>query len=109
MEVWRPSYKYSLITREFGVTDLEDLCFKYNYCQPCVGYCIVPLNVWCRKFGKFASYFVLRSHDTSHKNNFGVITSFTSYGNTVSEAVSKLVESAYDFIAWRAEALNKYG
>nr|BDB58107.1 non-structural protein 4 [Human coronavirus HKU1] len=109
MEVWRPSYKYSLITREFGVTDLEDLCFKYNYCQPCVGYCIVPLNVWCRKFGKFASYFVLRSHDTSHKNNFGVITSFTSYGNTVFEAVSKLVESASDFIAWRAEALNKYG
>nr|WDE18219.1 hypothetical protein [Human coronavirus HKU1] len=109
MEVWRPSYKYSLITREFGVTNLEDLCLKYNYCQPIVGYCIVPLNVWCRKFGKFASYFVLRSHDISHSNNFGVITSFTSYGNTVSEAVSKLVESASDFIAWRAEALNKYG
>lgn len=94
-------------TREFGVARLEDFCFQFKYSQPRVGYCRVPLKAWCSNQGKFAAHFTLKSCDPTHKNK--IITSFTSYGKTVQEAVSKLVEEAVDFIIWRAAQLERNG
>lgn len=94
-------------TREFGVTRLEDFCFQFNYSQPRVGYCRVPLKAWCSNQGKFAAHFTLKSCDKSRANK--IVTSFTFYGKTVQEAVSKLVEEAVDFIIWRAYQLDRNG
>lgn len=92
-------------TRDFGVTRLEDFCFQFNYSQPRVGYCRVPLKAWCSNQGKFAAQFTLKSCCNPGQEQF--ITSFTAYGKTVKQAVSKLVAEAVDFIIWRAIQLER--
>ncbi|ACN89702.1 unnamed protein product [Murine hepatitis virus] len=105
MEIWLVSDAWLRRTRDFGVTRLEDFCFQFNYCQPRVGYCRVPLKAWCSNQGKFAAQFTLKSCEKSGHQKF--ITSFTAYGKTVKQAVSKLVEEAADFIIWRATQLER--
>lgn len=92
-------------TRDFGVTRLEDFCFQFNYSQPRVGYCRVPLKAWCSNQGKFAAQFTLKSCCKPGQEQF--ITSFTAYGKTVKQAISKLVAEAVDFIIWRATQLER--
>lgn len=92
-------------TRDFGVTRLEDFCFQFNYSQPRVGYCRVPLKAWCSNQGKFVAQFTLKSCCKPGQEQF--ITSFTAYGKTVKQAVSKLVAEAVDFIIWRATQLER--
>nr|AYR18618.1 nonstructural protein NS4 [Betacoronavirus sp.] len=109
MAIWNVSDARLLYTRDFGVTQLEDLCFKFGYSQPSVGFCLVPKRTWCSNLGRFAAHFTLKGYDTSPKNHFGVITSFTCYGSTIAEAVSKLVKEAVLFITFRASELQRYG
>lgn len=99
----------SFLTRDFGVTHLEDLCFKFGYSQPSVGVCLVPKRAWCSNLGRFAAHFTLKGYDTTSKNHFGIITSFTCYGRTIAEAVSELVKEAVQFIVFRASELQRYG
>ncbi|AAF19390.1 non-structural protein [Murine hepatitis virus strain 2] len=106
MDIWHVSDAWLRRTRDFGVTRLEDFCFQFNYCQPRIGYCRVPLKAWCSNQGKFAAQFTLKSCEKSGQEIF--ITSFTAYDKTVKKAVSKLVEEAVDFIIWRATQLERY-
>lgn len=105
MEIWHVSDAWLRRTRDFGVTRLEDFCFQFNYSQPRVGYCRVPLKAWCSNQGKFAAQFTLKSCCKPGQEQF--ITSFTAYGKTVKQAISKLVAEAVDFIIWRATQLER--
>lgn len=109
MAIWNVSDARLHITRDFGVIQLEDLCFKFGYSQPCVGFCLVPKRAWCSNLGRFAAHFTLKGYDTSPKNHFGIITSFTCYGSTIAEAVSELVKEAVQFIVFRASELHRHG
>lgn len=107
MDFWRVDCTELRYTNAYKVPILEDYCFKYNYRQPLVGYCRVPWSAWCRKKGSFAAHFTLTT--TTSTKSFGIVTSFNCFGETVEEAVNKLVEEAIDFIVWRAEQLKVDG
>ncbi|URD31289.1 NS5 protein [Mouse coronavirus] len=99
--VWMVGNSRLRYTRRFGVTVLEDLCFKHNYQQPFVGYCFVPPKVWCRSQGRVAAQFTLKSTDTSIKNHFGIVTCFTAFNQTVQGAVEAVVQEAIEYITQR--------
>lgn len=107
MEPWRVDHTNLRRVDARRVTALHNCCLCFNYKEPVVGYCRVPRRAWCRNYGSYAAHFTLRS--SSSTVNFGIITSFTCYGNSVNEAVEKLVNQAIDFILWRARELNLYG
>lgn len=105
MDIWRASESNLRVTRAFDIPRLEDICFRFQYKQPIVGYTIVPFRAWCRNQGKFVAHFTLISEDQSI--SFGIITSFTSFADTIQEAVNKLVSEAIDFIIWRSEKFSR--
>nr|ARC95204.1 nonstructural protein [Porcine hemagglutinating encephalomyelitis virus] len=109
MDIWCPEKKYLRYTNGFNVSELEDVCFKYNYQFPKVGYCRVPNYAWCRNQGSFCATFTLYGKSKHYDNYFGIITGFTAFSNSLEEAVNKLVLLAVDFITWRSQILNVYG
>nr|ARC95228.1 nonstructural protein [Porcine hemagglutinating encephalomyelitis virus]ARC95236.1 nonstructural protein [Porcine hemagglutinating encephalomyelitis virus]ARC95244.1 nonstructural protein [Porcine hemagglutinating encephalomyelitis virus]ARC95260.1 nonstructural protein [Porcine hemagglutinating encephalomyelitis virus]ARC95275.1 nonstructural protein [Porcine hemagglutinating encephalomyelitis virus] len=109
MDIWCPEKKYLRYTNGFNVSELEDVCFKYNYQFPKVGYCRVPNYAWCRNQGRFCVTFTLYGKSKHYDNYFGIITGFTVFSNSLEEAVNKLVFLAVDFITWRSQCLNVYG
>nr|WEM02674.1 12.7 kDa accessory protein [Equine coronavirus] len=109
MDIWRPERKFLRFTNGFKVPELEDVCFKFNYQFPKVGYCRVPNYAWCRNQGSFCATFTLYGKSKHYDKYFRIITGFTAFANTIEEAVNKLVLEAVDFIIWRSQNLNAYG
>lgn len=107
MDLWRAEPHRLRYTNAFSVPALEDCCFKYKYQHPRVGYTRVPRKAWCRNQGSICAHLTL--YGTTNFNYSGIITSFNTFGNSVAEAVDKLVKQAIDFIVWRAQYLNLYG
>lgn len=107
MDFWRVDRAKLRWTDAYRVPTLKDYCWRFHYKYPLVGYCRVPKKAWCRCEGKYAAHLTLVS--SSNPKHFGIITSFNCFGNTVEEAVNKLVKEAVDFILWRAQELHLYG
>nr|USS99158.1 envelope protein [Grimso virus] len=104
---WMPEPENLVYTEAFDFYKLAQCCVNYRYQYPSVGVCVVPKSAWCRNLGKVCAHLTLKG--TSSQKHFGIITGVTTYGDTVEEAVNKLVQQAIEFIHWRADHLKLYG